>query len=80
MERILRALRRDSTLSTPGILEEDRVNRGQLERFEAQVFVRLTSEPAAAETYIPAGLFETEQEALEAADQRARRALDENEF
>lgn len=54
--------------------------RQEDERFEAQVFVRLTSEPAAAETYIPAGLFETEQEALEAADQRARRALEENEF
>lgn len=54
--------------------------RQEDERFEAQVFVRLTREPLAAETYIPVGVFETEQEALEAADQRARRALDENEF
>ncbi|MCW5300105.1 hypothetical protein [Herbaspirillum lusitanum] len=48
--------------------------------FEAQVFVRLTREPEVAETYIPAGLFGSMQEALENAKQRAERALKENEF
>ncbi|WDZ94946.1 hypothetical protein Herbaro_15835 [Herbaspirillum sp. WKF16] len=48
--------------------------------FEAQVFVRLAREPEIAETYIPAGIFPTEQEALEGARERAQRALKEHEF
>lgn len=48
--------------------------------FEAQVFVRLAREPEAAETYIPAGKGATEEEALAIAQERAQRALDENEF
>jgi hypothetical protein len=48
--------------------------------YEAQVFVRLAREPEVAETYIPAGIFATEAEALAAAEQRAERALNENEF
>ena len=48
--------------------------------FEAQVYVRLTREPEVAETYIPAGTFPTEDEAWTAAEERARRAFDENEF
>lgn len=48
--------------------------------FEAQVFVRLVREPEIAETYIPAGICATEEEALEAARARATRALNENEF
>jgi hypothetical protein len=48
--------------------------------YEAQVFVRLTREPEIAETYIPAGIFQTEVEALKAAKQRAQRAINENEF
>jgi hypothetical protein len=48
--------------------------------YEAQVFVRLTREPEIAETYIPAGIFQTEAEALRAAEQRAERAINENEF
>jgi hypothetical protein len=48
--------------------------------FEAQVFVRLTREPEIAETYIPAGLFGSMQEALDNAKQRAERALKEHEF
>lgn len=48
--------------------------------YEAQVFVRLTREPALAETYIPAGWFGSHQEALEHARQRAERALKEHEF
>jgi antitoxin (DNA-binding transcriptional repressor) of toxin-antitoxin stability system len=48
--------------------------------YEAQVFVRLTREPEIAETYIPAGTFETEQQAWEAAEMRAKRALEEHEF
>lgn len=48
--------------------------------FEAQVFVRLAREPETAETYIPAGIGATEQEALAIAEERAQRALDENEF
>ncbi len=48
--------------------------------FEAQVFVRLEREPEVAETYIPVGIFQTETEALEAAEQRAERAINENEF
>ncbi|MFL9923294.1 hypothetical protein PQR62_03385 [Herbaspirillum lusitanum] len=48
--------------------------------FEAQVFVRLTREPEIAETYIPAGLFATEEEALAGARERAERALKEHEF
>jgi hypothetical protein len=48
--------------------------------FEAQVFVRLAREPEIAETYIPAGVCPTEEEALELAKERATRALKENEF
>lgn len=48
--------------------------------YEAQVFVRLSREPEIAETYIPAGIFQTEEEALQAAEQRAERAINENEF
>lgn len=50
------------------------------ETYEAQVFVRLTREPEIAETYIPVGIFQTEEEALKAAEQRAERAINENEF
>lgn len=48
--------------------------------FEGQVFVRLTREPATAETYIPVGSFRTEAEARTAAEERARRALEDEEF
>jgi len=48
--------------------------------YEAQVYVRLTREPEIAETYIPAGTFPTEGEAWHAAEERAQRALRENEF
>jgi hypothetical protein len=48
--------------------------------YEAQVYVRLAREPATAETYIPAGTFTTEGEAWVAAEERARRALNEREF
>jgi hypothetical protein len=48
--------------------------------FEAQVFVRLSREPEIAETYIPAGIFLTEEEAWTAAEQRAKRAFNEHEF
>jgi hypothetical protein len=48
--------------------------------YEAQVYVRLTREPQTAETYIPAGTFTSEGEAWLAAEERARRALDEREF
>jgi hypothetical protein len=48
--------------------------------YEAQVFVRLSREPEVAETYIPVGIYQTEQEALEAAEQRANRAINEHEF
>jgi hypothetical protein len=50
------------------------------ETYEAQVFVRLAREPEIAETYIPVGIFQTEEEALKAAEQRAERAIKENEF
>jgi hypothetical protein len=48
--------------------------------YEGQVFVRLSREPEVAETYIPVGLFPSEEEALQAAQERAERALRENEF
>lgn len=48
--------------------------------FEAQVYVRLTREPEVAETYIPAGTFPTEAEAWAAAEERAKRAFNEQEF
>lgn len=48
--------------------------------YEAQVFVRLTREPEVAETYIPVGTFPTEEAARAAAEERARRALREQEF
>ncbi|MFJ3045487.1 hypothetical protein ACIPEN_06640 [Herbaspirillum chlorophenolicum] len=48
--------------------------------YEAQVFVRLTREPDIAETYIPAGIYPTEEEALAGARERAKRALKEHEF
>jgi len=48
--------------------------------YEAQVFVRLTREPEIAETFIPAGIHPDAPSALQAARERARRALDEHEF
>lgn len=48
--------------------------------YEAQVFVRLTREPEIAETYIPVGIYQTENEARMAAEQRATRAIKEHEF
>jgi hypothetical protein len=48
--------------------------------YEAQVYVRLTREPELAETYIPAGIFNTEAEAWAAAEERAKRAFKEHEF
>lgn len=48
--------------------------------FEARVFVRLAREPELAETYIPVGIFPTEEEALRAAEERATRALRDQEF
>lgn len=48
--------------------------------FEAQVFVRLSREPEIAETYIPVGMYPSEADALQAAEERARRALDNHEF
>ncbi|MDB5840980.1 MAG: hypothetical protein JWQ23_2932 [Herminiimonas sp.] len=48
--------------------------------YEAQVFVRLSREPEIAETYIPVGLFGSDEEALEAARQRATRAIEQQEF
>ena len=48
--------------------------------YEAQVFVRLTREPEIAETFIPAGIHPDVPSALQAAQERARRALDEHEF
>lgn len=52
----------------------------QDDMYEAQVFVRLSREPEIAETYIPVGMFGTEEEALKAAERRATRALEEHEF
>ena len=48
--------------------------------YDAQVYVRLVHEPDVAETYIPAGIHETEADAWRAAEQRARRAFEEHEF
>ena len=48
--------------------------------FEAQVFVRLSREPEIAETYIPVGIFPTAEEAWEAAEKRATRAIENHEF
>jgi hypothetical protein len=48
--------------------------------FEAQVYVRLAREPEIAETYIPAGIYATEDEAWGAASERADRAFREHEF
>lgn len=48
--------------------------------FEAQVYVRLTREPEVAETYIPAGVYASEAEAWNAAENRAKRAIQEHEF
>lgn len=48
--------------------------------FEAQVYVRLAREPEIAETYIPAGIYATEDEAWAAAQARADRAFKEHEF
>ncbi len=48
--------------------------------FEAQVYVRLSREPEIAETYIPVGIYSTEADALQAAEARARRAIDNHEF
>ena len=59
-----------------------RVTTKQLEdgTYEAQVYVRLTREPELAETYIPAGTYPDEAQAQAAAEERARRALEEQEF
>lgn len=48
--------------------------------YEAQVFVRLTREPEIAETYIPVGMFGSEEAAWKAAEERATRALENHEF
>lgn len=48
--------------------------------FEAQVFVRLSREPEIAETYIPVGIYSNEADAMRAAEERARRAIDNHEF
>lgn len=48
--------------------------------FEAQVYVRLEREPEIAETFIPAGIYPNEREALDAARQRAAQAIDEHQF
>jgi hypothetical protein len=48
--------------------------------YEAQVYVRLTREPEIAETYLPAGIHVTEEDAWRAAELRARRAFEEHEF
>lgn len=48
--------------------------------YEAQVFVRLAREPELAETFIPAGIYGTEADALTAAEVRANRAIEEHEF
>lgn len=48
--------------------------------YEAQVYVRLAREPEIAETYIPVGTYPTETDAWRAAEDRARRAFQENEF
>ncbi|MDF3035620.1 MAG: hypothetical protein K0S28_894 [Paucimonas sp.] len=48
--------------------------------YEGQVYVRLTREPDIAETYIPVGTFGSEEQALAAAEERARRAIEQNEF
>ena len=48
--------------------------------YEAQVFVRLSREPEVAETYIPVGMFPSQEEALKAAEERAARALRDHEF
>ena len=48
--------------------------------FEAQVFVRLAREPEIAETYIPVGMYGTEEAAWTAAEERATRAIENHEF
>ncbi len=48
--------------------------------YEAQVYVRLAREPEVAETYIPAGAHPSEAEAWAAAEERAKRALNNHEF
>ena len=48
--------------------------------FEAQVYVRLAREPEIAETYIPAGIFPTAEQAWQAAEARATRAIENHEF
>lgn len=48
--------------------------------YAAQVYVRLEREPELAETYIPAGVHGTEEEALAAARERAVEALREHQF
>lgn len=69
-----RTIRKDNHLAR---MTATRLDNGT---YEAQVYVRLTREPAVAETYIPAGVFASEAEAWQAAEERARRALDEHEF
>ena len=67
-------------LSSGDHLARIATNRLEDGSYEAQVFVRLAREPEQAETYIPAGNFQTEQQALAAARERAERALREGEF
>lgn len=48
--------------------------------YAAQVYVRLEREPELAETYIPAGIHRSEEEAFDAAKERAEEALRERQF
>lgn len=69
-----RVLRSDGRLARVAVRRQDDGS------YEAQVYVRLTREPEVAETYIPAGTFATEGEARAAAEERAERALRDEEF
>jgi hypothetical protein len=73
--------------STPGRMLQSGTHLARIlavkqpdDTYEAQVYVRLTREPEVAETYIPAGIFGTEAEAWQAAEERANRAFTEHEF
>jgi len=70
----------DDVLRSAGHLARFTARRLDDGMYEAQVYVRLAREPEVAETYIPAGSFATEEQALAAARQRAARALREQEF
>lgn len=48
--------------------------------YAAQVYVRLEREPEVAETFIPVGVYGTEEEAFAAARERAAEALREHQF